>query len=269
MLRVTFLDVGQGDGCVIEGPTDRVVVVDGGGGAGENNGGDPGARVVVPYLRARGINTVDLVVATHPHDDHVQGLIAVADRLRVRQALDGDYPDPPSPTYRRWRAHLAGRGVPVACARRGQKIDLGGGATITVLGPPPRVLGGRSPENNHSIVLRVAFGRAAVLLTGDAESEAEADLLARGYGPNLRADVLKVAHHGSRWSSTAPFLNAVRPRIAVISCGRRNVFGHPHRETLARLAQQHVRVFRTDQNGAVTMETDGRTIRVTPTLALR
>lgn len=265
-MRVTFLDVGQGDGCVIESPTGRVVVVDGGGrpGADERSGTDPGARVVVPFLRSRGVNTVDLIVATHPHDDHVQGLIAVVDRLRVREALDCGFPDPPSQTYKRYRERLRRRGVPVAVARRGLTIDLGGGASMETLGPPPRVLSGHSPENNHSVVLRLTFGRARMLLTGDAENEAESDLLARGY--DLRADVLKIGHHGSRWSSTDPFLNAVAPSIAVISCGRHNVFNHPHAETLARLAARNVRVFRTDQNGAVTVETDGATFRVTPTI---
>ena len=258
--------MGQGDGCVIESPTGRVIVVDAGGapGADERAGTDPGARMVVPFLRSRGISTVDLIVATHPHDDHVQGLVAVVDRLRVREALDCGFPNPPSQTYQRYRERLRRRGVPVAFARRGMKIDLGGGARMEVLGPPPSVLGGHSPENNHSIILRVVFGRARILLTGDAEQEAEADLTARGY--DLRADVLKVAHHGSRWSSTDTFLDAVSPSIAVISCGRRNVFGHPHEETLARIAQRNVRVFRTDQNGAVTVETDGTRIRVTPTL---
>jgi beta-lactamase superfamily II metal-dependent hydrolase len=135
---------------------------------------------------------------------------------------------------------------------------------METLGPPPRVLGGHSPENNHSIVLRLTFGRARILLTGDAEREAESDLLAHRY--DLRADVLKVGHHGSRWSSTGPFLDAVAPSVAVISCGRQNVFNHPHGETLARLAARNVRVFRTDRDGAVTVETDGANIRVTPTI---
>jgi competence protein ComEC len=119
--------VGQGDACVIESPTGRVVVVDAGGqpGSNERSGSDPGARVVVPFLRSRGVNTVDLLVATHPHDDHVQGLIAVVDRLRAREALDGGFPHPPSETYRRYRERLRRRGVPVAVARRGLTIDCG------------------------------------------------------------------------------------------------------------------------------------------------
>ena len=251
---------------MIECPSGRVIVVDGGGhpGSDERDGADPGARVLVPFLRHRGINTVDLVVATHPHDDHVQGLIAVSERLRVRQALDCGYPNPGSPVYARWRDGLRRRGIPLVVSRRGQRINLGGGARLEMLGPPPRVLEGHSPENNHSVVLRLVYGQARILLTGDAEAEAEADLVRSGY--DLRADLLKVGHHGSRWSSTDAFLDRVAPRIAVISCGRNNAFGHPHAETLERLARRGIRVFRTDREGAITVETNGRTLRVTPTL---
>ncbi len=244
------------------------MVVDGGGhpDTDERSGGDPGARVVVPFLRHRGINTVDLIVATHPHDDHVQGLIAVTKRLRVRQALDAGYPGSGSPIYRRLREQIRSRRIPVMTARRGQRIDLGGGARLEVLGPGSSgVLGGHSPENNHSVVLRLVYGRARFLLTGDAEAEAEADLLASKQ--RLSADLLKVGHHGSRWSSTEPFLERVAPRLAVISCGRGNGFNHPHPEVVQRLARRGVRVFRTDRHGALTVETDGARIRVTPTVA--
>jgi len=268
LLRVTFLDVGQGDGCVIESPTGKIVVVDGGGhpDTDERGGNDPGARVIVPFLRSRGVSAVDLIIATHPHDDHVQGLIAVTERLRVRQALDGGFPGGPgSPIYRRWRDALRRRGVPLVVPRRGQVITLGGGARLEILGPPPRVLGGHSPENNHSVVLRLVYGRARLLFTGDAESEAETDLLASG--TDISADLLKIGHHGSRWSSTDAFLDRVTPTLAVISCGRRNGFNHPHPETLERLSHRGVRVFRTDRQGAITVESDGRRLRVTPTLA--
>ena len=244
-------------------------MVDGGGhpDTDEREGGDPGARVVVPFLRHRGVNTVDLLVATHPHDDHVQGLIAVTERLRVRQALDAGYPESTSPIYRRLRDRLQRSHIPVTVARRGQQIALGGGARLEVLGPPGVVLGGHSPENNHSIVLRLVYGRARILLTGDAEVEAEADLLASGQ--RLSADLLKVGHHGSRWSSTEAFLDRVSPSLAVISCGKNNIYNHPHPEVMERFRRRGIRVFRTDQDGGVTVETDGARIRVTPTIPRR
>lgn len=242
-------------------------MVDGGGhpGTNERDGGDdPGARVVVPFLRHRGVSAIDLLVATHPHDDHLQGLVAVVERLQVRQALDSGFPAA-SPPCVRLRDALARRGIPVRRARRGQVIDLGGGARIEVLGPPhPFLAGGRSDANNASIVLRVVYKKARVLLTGDAEEEAEASLVASGQ--DLRADVLKTGHHGSRWSSTDSFLDQVRPQIAVISCGKNNSFDHPHAQTLGRLGRRNVHVLRTDRDGAVTVETDGARVRATPTI---
>jgi competence protein ComEC len=255
--------VGQGDSAVIESPSGRVVVVDGGGvpGTDERFGnGEPGSRVVVPFLRSRGISTVDLVVPTHPDDDHVQGLNAVVERLSVRGALDGGYPGASAP-YTRLLDALHRRHIPLYTARRGQVIDLGGGAKMEVLGPTDHLLlGGHSATNNNSIVLRVVYGRARVLLTGDAEAEEETDLIASGR--DISADVLKVGHHGSRWSSTDSFLDRVRPSIAVLSVGRNNTYGHPHGEVLERLRRRGVRVFRTDRDGAITLETDGKRIRI-------
>lgn len=262
---MTFLDVGQGDCTVIEGPTGRVVVVDGGGrpGTDERDGTDPGARIVVPFLRHRGISTVDLLVATHSDEDHAQGLVAVTERLRVQAALDSGYPGE-SPPYIRLRDRLRQRRIPVYIARRGDQINLGGGARLEILHPPARpVEAGRSATNNHCIVLRLVYGRARLLLTGDAEEEAEADML-RADGLPLSADLLKVGHHGSRGSTGAAFLSRVAPSLAVISCGANNNYNHPHPELRERLARRGVRVFRTDLQGAITVETDGNRLRVRP-----
>ncbi|MBC8104774.1 MAG: MBL fold metallo-hydrolase [Cytophagales bacterium] len=263
LLRVTFLDVGQGDAAVIECPSGKIVVVDGGGrpGTDETWGGDPGTGVVVPYLRSRGISTVDLLVATHADDDHAQGLNAVAGRLGVRAALINGYPGESAP-YHRLLKRLRGKRVPLYIARRGQRLDLGAGARLEILGPTDTpLLGGRSPSNNQSIVLRLVYGNSRFLFTGDAEQEAESDLCGAP-GLDLAAEVLKVGHHGSRWSTSAPFLRAVHPGIAVISAGRANSYGHPHRELMDRLRSRGVRVFRTDLQGAVTVETNGTALKV-------
>ena len=197
---MTFLDVGQGDGAVIETPSGKIVVVDAGGvpGTDERLGGDPGTRVVVPYLRWRGVSTVDLVVATHPDDDHVQGLSAVTSRLNVRAALDSGLPSPPETPMSRLRDMWARKRVPVRIARRGQRIDLGDGAFLEILHPSEKLLTGtRSDDNNNAIVLRLVYGKARILFTADAEEDAERELLKSGI--DLSADVLKVGHHGSRW----------------------------------------------------------------------
>lgn len=270
-LRVTFLDVGQGDAAVIEAPSGRVVVIDGGGrpGTDEREGSDPGSRVVVPFLRRRGVSTVDLLVATHPDDDHVQGLVAVAARLHVREALDSGFQGAAddgkaAPAAARLRALLRARRIPVRRAKRGQTIDLGGGARLEVLGPPETFLSGSpSDANENSVVLRLVYGRARVLFTGDAGGAAESDLL-RALPPSaLRADILKAGHHGSKHSTSDAFLAAVRPSAAVLSAGRDNLYNHPSPEALSRLARRGVRAFRTDRQGAITVETDGDRVRVT------
>ena len=266
LLRVAFLDVGQGDSTIIEGPTGRVVIVDGGGipGTDERQQSEPGSRVVVPYLQSRGISTVDLIVPTHPDDDHVQGLIAVVNRLDVKGSLVCGYGGE-SGSYNRLLGLLKTRRVPVYQARRGQTVDLGGGATLEILSPPSYAMeSGHSASNNHSIVLRVVYGKSRFLLTGDAEQEAEADVLKSGR--DISADVYKAGHHGSRNSSSPAFLARVRPRVAVVSCGKNNNYGHPHKETLSRFAESRIRVFRTDQSGAIVITTDGKTLHFAPTV---
>jgi len=265
-LRVTFLDVGQGDSIVIESPGGKVVVVDGGGhpGTDERLGSDPGNRVVVPYLRSRGVQRVDLLVPTHPDDDHVQGLNAVVENFGVEAALDGGYPGTSAP-YTRLIGRLHTHRIPIYVARRGQRIALGDGVELQVLNPPDHaVMGQHSPTNDNSVVLRVIYGKSRFLLTGDAEAEAESEML--GHCADLSADVLKAGHHGSRWSTNAPFLDAVHPSIAIISCGENNVYNHPHPELMDRLTARGIHIYRTDRQGAITVETDGRTIGVRTTV---
>jgi len=141
-------------------------------------------------------------------------------------------------------------------AQRGESFDLGPSTRVTVLEPEsPLITGSSSDINNNSVVLRVTFGKIAILMTGDAQSEAEARLLA--HGDDLRADILKVGHHGSAYSSTPAFLAAVRPKIAIISCGLHNVFGHPNPQTLAALRAIGATVYRTDLDGGITIDTNG------------
>ncbi len=223
---------------------------------------------MVPYLRSRGVRRVDLLVPTHPDDDHVQGLIAVANAFPVSAILDsGFFRDRINHNaYDRLVRNLRQKRVPFWTARRGAILDLGDGARLEVVNPPRQPLRGRSETNANSIVLRLVYGKARVLLTGDAEEATEADMI-NARAP-LGADVLKVGHHGSRWGTSVAFLDRVRPSIAIISSGARNTYDHPAPSVLARLAalSHPPRVFRTDQSGAVIVETDGDRIRVTPTV---
>lgn len=268
-LRVTFLDVGQGDAALIDLPDGRLMLADGGGFVGSSV--DPGARVLLPVLRARRRSHVDLMVLSHPHPDHFGGLVAVAESLPVKEFWDTGQglAEGALPAYGLLIRALRAQGTSIQFAKQlcGENRPLPGGA-IEVLGPCPEFTPGANP-NDNSLVLRIRFGRRAVLLTGDAEHEQESVLLrqTRGGSPaspfsSLRADLLKVAHHGSKTSTGREFLAAVAPSFAVISCGMRNRFGHPHPITLGSLDAAGVDYARLDETGSVLWETDGKTLRV-------
>lgn len=249
-LEVTILDVGQGDAILIRTPAGYDVLVDGG----------PGAAT----LRALGDElpwrdrSIDLVVLTHPQDDHMLGLIDVLRRYDVRRVLAAGDGDPSSPAYAAWLDAVARERSPVERPDPGRIYDLGDSIVLEVLGPTAAVRADAN-ANNRAVVLRLSWRDVSVLLTGDIEREAEASLLAAS--DDLRATVLKVAHHGGATSSTAPFLEAVQPRLSIVSAGRDNQFGHPRPEIVNRL-RRYGPVYVTADQGDVTLTTDGATLWV-------
>lgn len=263
VLRVTFLDVGQGDAAIVDLPDGRVMVVDAGGFVGSPV--DTGLRVLAPELRSRRRSHVDVAVLSHPHPDHFGGLRRGLADVRLDAFWDTGQGEVQGagPAYAGLLDAMRARGVNV---RRPDALcgsHRFGGVELDVLSPCPDFDVDRG-ANDNSLVLRIRFGARSFLLVGDAEHEAEAELLRRAPGM-LRADVLKVGHHGSRTSSSVDFLRAVDPRIAVVSSGVRNRFGHPHPRTLAALATAtsgRIEVHRTDREGAVTITTDGRSLDV-------
>ncbi len=264
------LDVGQGDCIVVETPSGRTMVIDGGGVNDEtrpSDGADVGSRVVAPYLYARGINRVDVLVLTHPHGDHVGGLLSVLREEPIGTVLDGTVLPYPTPAYQAFLAGVKSRHLSYKHVFRGMHLDLGDGVTADVLNPPASGTPyGENPDNstvnNYSVVLRLTYGRTHFLLMGDAEAAAEQVLL--NSSSDLTADVLKTGHHGAANASGEALLARVHPRYAAISCGRHNHFGHPAPATLARLTTHGIQTFRTDQNGAVTFLSDGQTVEATP-----
>ena len=257
-LTVTFLDVGQGDAAVIEAPGGSVMLIDGGGT--RDGQFDTGARIVEPFLRARGISRLDVVALSHPHPDHLNGLFRILQRFPVG-AFWSSGDDGRNPEYRRLVALAAARGVP---APELTPRALGG-AWVAPLGP---FLDGRiaAPPgltvNDASLVLRVAFAGRSVLFAGDLEADGEGELCGQqSLGQTVRSDVLKVPHHGSRTSSSDELLDAVEPELAVMSLGWRNQFHFPAPEVVARYAAHGTRTLRTDRDGAVT-------VTITPSGAL-
>jgi len=250
-LSVTFLDVGQGDAILIEGPQGHRVLVDGG----------PGS---LPITRALSRNMpfddrrIDLVVLTHAQSDHMAGLLTVVGRYDVGAVIDTALPGE-SGLYDAWQAALHDSGAAVTTANRGQTVDLGNGAMLQVLAPDEDdPLLSTVDLNTASTVVRVSMGEASFLLTGDLDDEGEATLMRSG--TNLQSTVLKIGHHGSRTSSSPAFVARVQPSIDVIEVGAANSFGHPAQDVLDRLSGDLV--LRTDQDGDVTVSTDGTRIWV-------
>lgn len=251
-LRVTFLDVGQGDATLIETPDGLVAVVD----AGRARPADRGRTVVEPALRARGIREIDLLVASHADADHIGGLPHLLRTFPVRVVAEG-VPGATTEEYAEFQAALAGSGARHVLLDRGDVIRSGD-CVLSVLHPDPDPRFQAPDTNNNSVVLNVALGETDIVIFGDAEVPAERVMLANL--PDLDCDVMRTGHHGSRNATGAAYLAASTPSTAVISCGQRNPYGHPHPDTLARLEAAGARVLRIDQLGAVTVETDGRTI---------
>ncbi len=257
-LRVTFVDVGQGDAILVDAPDGTTLLIDGGGGAAR-----PGLRALLPLLSARRVARLDVVALTHPHPDHYEGLADLVGRIPIGELWDsgqGAAETPEGPV-----ARLLGRarteGTRVSSPRHLCGAPRRFGALrLAVLAPCPGYDPGYDP-NDNSLVLSLRYGARSFLLVGDAEAHEESILTAMGDA--IHADVLKVGHHGSRTSSTPRFIDAVRPALCIVSAGTHNRYGHPHPEVYARLARVG-RVLTTAKDGGVEVITNGRTLRVRP-----
>jgi competence protein ComEC len=252
-LHVVFFDVGQGDAIFIRSPHGHQILVDGG----------PSPTLLLDALgRAMPFwdRSLDLVALTHPDEDHLAGLIPVLERYQVGHAIEPALPHE-TPLAEQWERLLLQRGVPQVMSQRGMRIALEDGLLLEVLHPGPQMLRGTdADDNNNSLVLRVVYGGASFLLTGDLEHEGERALLRTGQP--VRSHVLKVAHHGAGSATGEPFLAAVDPQLAIISVGEDNRFDHPAVELLGRLDQRGISILRTDQQGQIELITDGERIWV-------
>jgi competence protein ComEC len=260
-LEMSVIDVGQGDSILLVFPDGKRMLIDGGGipafGHQTRSQLDTGEDVVAPYLWDRGMRSLDIVALSHAHDDHIGGLPALVADFHPRELWTGATPD--SPAWRKLRDEAARDHVKVAALEAPRHFDFGG-ASIDVLAPLAVYGPNDIPKNNDSLVLRVRYGSRSFLLTGDVERPIERRMLEEDEIQSV--DVLKVAHHGSRTSSTESFLSAANPAFAIISVGADNSYGHPNRDVLDRLGEHHAEVLRTDRNGLVTVRTDGRHLTV-------
>ncbi len=246
-IQVHFIDVGQGDSILIRAPDGKAMLIDGGD-------TDTG---VVQYLKSKGITRLDMVVATHPHADHIGGLVQVLKAIPVAKVITNGQPTT-TKTYENFLDAIAAAKSEYVEVKRGDSLRLGD-LVLSVLNPASK----GNDLNNNSVVLRLAYGKVSFLFTGDAQAEAEASMTASSVSP-ITATILKVGHHGSRTSSSPAFLALVKPQVAIYSAGINNDYGHPHPETLAALAAVGATVYGTDVNRTVIVTTDGNTFQVSP-----
>jgi competence protein ComEC len=252
----TFIDVGQGAATLVRFPSGHALLVDAGGAGGGRF--DVGRRVVEPAIWAAGVHRVTHVVATHGDADHVGGAASIVADMRPREVWEG-VPVPPEPLLRQLRLAAGRAGASWRSVQRGDRIRFGA-AEVVAWNPEPPEWERQRVRNDDSVVVEVRIGEVSLLLTGDIEASAEAAIAPRIEPAGVR--VMLAPHHGSATSSTWPLLYAAAPRLAIISAGRGNRYGHPHAAVLARYAAIGARVLRTDIDGAISVRTDGRSVDV-------
>jgi beta-lactamase superfamily II metal-dependent hydrolase len=257
-LSVYALDIGQGDSLLIVSPTGKTVLID---------TGNPGNEqtVLSALLNHSGGKKIDLFIASHPHADHIGAAADVIKGSTVARVLDSGFPHT-TKTYENYLLAIKDSGAQFIQAVPGQTFDIGGGAVISVLAPikpyfkQSDLREGATEPNANSVVVRLDYKNFSMIFTGDAEAETEARMIANG--ANLKAKVIKVGHHGSRYATSDAFLQAVRPEAAVISVGADNKYGHPTQEALDRLKQAAVKVYRTDLQGEIHITSDGSAYQI-------
>jgi competence protein ComEC len=254
MLEVTAIDVGQGDSILVVGPEGRTMLVDAGGPVGglteaaeATSRFDVGEEVVSPYLWSRRLRRLDVLALSHAHGDHMGGMPAVMRNFRPRELWVSI--DPDSEAYRALLAEAKELGVMVRHFYAGDRVAWDG-IEVTMLAPQKGYTNGGEPVNDDSLVMQMQYGKASVLLEGDAQSASEEAMLASGRLEPVT--LLKVGHHGSKTSTTPEFFQAVAPEDAVVSVGKGNTFGHPRFEVIERIAEAHTRLYRTDEFGLTT-----------------
>lgn len=253
-LTVTYFDVGQGDAALIQTPSGKSVLVDAGV---WSPGYNSGKSVILPHLKAAVITQLDAVILSHPHADHIGGILDLINEIPIKVIYNSGY-EYDSNLYYNYLELARKKFIPVKSLVAGDTLEIDPTMLFLVLGPKANKT--TSDPNEHSVVLNVVYGESEFLFTGDA-GEKQEDQLVHAYGDLLDTDLLKVGHHGSRTSSSIPFLNQVTPEIAIISLAERNKFRHPHREAVNRLGMTEAQLLFTSREKAIVLESDGQDIK--------
>lgn len=248
-LRIFFIDVGQGDSTLIITPDKKTVLIDGGG----SDSFDMGEKVLLPYLLDRRILKIDYVLISHFDTDHCGGILTIMEKVKVKNIIISEQAEH-SENYERFKKLMINKKIRLIEVKKGDKIKIGRYSEFKILFPPSRLLS-ENPLNNNSIVAQFNYNNFKMLFTGDIEKLAEQQIL-KTEKAEIRADILKVAHHGSKTSSIPEFIKAVRPKIALIGVGKNNTFGHPNQQTIKNLENIKCRIYRTDLQGEIIIKID-------------
>ena len=257
-LQVHFLDVGQADAALLQYKGQHMLV---------DTGDVDGRPALVQKLKEKGVHTLDVVLISHPHGDHLGGMAALFDQFHVKQIYDNGQASRTA-MYKNYMKNIARKKISYKALKRGDKIAFAGDVVCYVLWPSADgaaedAVSESGQTNNQSVVCKVSFGRFSVLFTGDAQRETEEQLLRHVRRKDLQATILKAGHHGSKTSSSPAFIEAVKPDAAVISCGAGNSYGFPHKAVLAALKKQKADIYRTDRDGDISVVSDGQGYTVT------
>jgi competence protein ComEC len=261
MLKTTFLDVGQGNAALVQFPGGKNMIIDGGGTL--SGQFDIGERVIAPFLRTKGVWTIDYLVLTHPHPDHIGGLIFLLDTFKVKEVwANGDRLE--TEAFVRWQQAISHKGIPHRKFKMDSRYTFNiNGVMVDVYGPSGDMAATGGQDlllNRRSLVLRISYGRRHLLFPGDIDACRENELLQRGYV--VKSDVLLAPHHGSNTSNTPDFIQAVAPEAVVFSIGQFNHFSFPHPDVVGRYMNTERSIYRTDRDGAITCLTDGHKLRI-------
>lgn len=253
-LQLHMIDVGQADSFLLripDGKNVKNILID----AGAPNKTRP--DTIPDYLSSLGIKELDMLILTHPHYDHIGAAQKVIESTNVKSVMIPDC-DHSTKTWIKLLEKIDEKNINVIFSEVGKTLAVGD-AEMKILAPSDNMLAGKE-TNDYSIVAKVTYGETSFMFTGDAESDSEAEIIKAFSKSDLKCNVLKVGHHGSSTSSSQAFLNAVNPEIALISCGKGNDYGHPHKETMQKLGDMGVNIFRTDEMGTVIIVSDGKTV---------
>lgn len=260
-LQIYFVDIGQGDCTLISTPQGKKILIDGGGS--ENSNYDVGKNTLFPYLLARRIKKLDYIFISHFDSDHIGGLIYILKELKVKNIIIGKQYEEYE-NYKKISKIAKEKNVQIKVVEAGKRLKIENNVYFDILWPDTDKMISQNGINNNSLVCKLTYKKFSMLFTGDIEKEAEEAILNK-YKNNselLKADILKVAHHGSKTSTTSKFLTIVNPKYAVIGVGKDNKFGHPSDITIENLNKENIQIYRTDQMGEIVIRTDGRNIKI-------